>query len=117
MPHLTTADCLPHDIWTAISNLVAAESSIHGLCSLQMVVCWATCDAGHENVVLASVSILESCNPELLFREGPSECFHRCHLDARLDLLRFAALKGHDAAKYAASLVIFLRPADTSAMK
>ncbi|RYQ83604.1 hypothetical protein Ahy_B10g102350 [Arachis hypogaea] len=59
----------------------------------------------------------ESSNPEFLFREGLSECFFRCYPDAGLDLLRSTAVKGHDAAKYTASLVIFLRQTETSAME
>ncbi|KAL4329197.1 hypothetical protein AHAS_Ahas13G0276000 [Arachis hypogaea] len=60
---------------------------------------------------------MESGNPELLFRKGLSEFFHRCHPYAGLDLLRSSVVKGHHAAMYAASLVIFLRPAKTRAMK
>ncbi|RYQ92114.1 uncharacterized protein LOC107615927 [Arachis ipaensis] len=138
MPSLTTADCLPYNIWTAVSSLVTSDS-VHSLCGLRMV-CRATRDAASENVVFASVSIpclidmatiwdrcpeavvffsccRESGNPELLFWEGLSECFNRRHPDAGLDLLRSAAVKGHHAAKYAMSLVTFLRPAETSTMK
>ncbi|KAL4365958.1 hypothetical protein AHAS_Ahas07G0158100 [Arachis hypogaea] len=138
MPSLTIAPCLPHDIWTVISSLVASDS-VHSLCALRMV-CLATHDAGRENVALASISIhcpiematiwdrcheavaffsrcRESGNPELLFREGLKECFHRGHPNTGLDLLRSAAIKGHIVSKYAVSLASFLRPVGTGAMK
>ncbi|KAL4287126.1 hypothetical protein AHAS_Ahas19G0155000 [Arachis hypogaea] len=71
----------------------------------------------YPNAVAFFSPCMESGNPELLFREGLSECFHRCHPYAGLDLLCSAAVKDHHAAKYAASFVIFLRPAKMSAIK
>ncbi|XP_016206203.1 uncharacterized protein LOC107646535 [Arachis ipaensis] len=138
MPSLTSAGRLPHDIWTVISSLVAADS-VHSLCAMQMV-CRATRDAGREGVALASVSIpcpiemamtwdrcheavdfFSRCrvsgNPKILFREGLRECFHRGHPDAGLDQLCSAAVKGHIVARYAASLATFLLPVRTGAMK
>ncbi|XLU78515.1 hypothetical protein S245_001936 [Arachis hypogaea] len=129
---------LPHDIWVAITVKIASNS-IKDLCSLRMT-CNAAREVGDEDIVNTSISIpalhamrwwwyrdpdairffnrcMESGHPKLLFRETLRELYMRCNHVIGLEMLQNVASKGHEAVKYALSMMLLLRRDDKEAKK
>ncbi|RYR61670.1 hypothetical protein Ahy_A04g018875 [Arachis hypogaea] len=102
--------------------------------------CKATREAGDENIVRISASIpgphairwswyqdpgttrffhrcKESGHPELQFWDAIQELLIRCHHDVGMQMLHNAEIKGHDAAKYALSMMLLIRKDDKEAKK